>query len=144
MRRTTWAVCWLILGTGLVPAEEAPKNLEGSWTAIKAEREGVAATDVVGHRLSFTDNHFQIHSKDGKLLYEGTFLVDQSKKPAAIDFMHTEGASKGKTWKGIYTLDGEMLTTCDNAPSPDKGRPSAFEAKLGSGHILITFKRVKP
>jgi hypothetical protein len=34
----------------------------------------------------------------------------------------------------IYVADGK----------PDKGRPAAFEAKSGSGYILIAFKRAKP
>jgi uncharacterized protein (TIGR03067 family) len=149
MRRMTWVICWLILGTGLVPAfaqpaEEAQKKLQGTWAATKAERDGKAADDVVGHRLSLTGNRFQIRSREGKLLYEGTFRVDPSAKPTAIDFEHTEGALKGKRWKGIYVLDGDTLTTCDNAPNLDKGRPTAFEARTGSGHILITFKREKP
>jgi uncharacterized protein (TIGR03067 family) len=145
----TLVICGLILGTELVPtfaqpAEEAQKKLQGTWTATKAERDGKAAEDVVGHRLSFTGNRFQIQSKDGKRLYQGTFRVDPSRKPAAIDFEHTEGPLKGKAWKGIYTLDGDTLTTCDNGPNPEKGRPAAFEAKTGSGHILITFRRAKP
>ena len=149
MHWLTSAICCLILGTGLVPAfaqpaEEAQKKLQGAWTATKAERDGKAADDVVGHRLSFTVNRFQIRSKDGKLLYEGTFGVDSKTKPAAIDFEHTNGGLKGKSWKGIYALDGDTLTTCDNAPDLDKGRPAAFEAKAGSGHVLITFKRAKP
>ena len=149
MRRMTWAMCWLILGTRLVPAfaqpaEEAQKKLQGTWEATKAERDGKAADDVVGHRLSFTGNRFQIRSKGGKPLYAGTFRVDPSTKPATIDLEHTEGDLKGKAWKGIYALDGDALTTCDNAPNLDKGRPTAFEARTGSGHILITFKREKP
>ena len=139
----------LILGTALVPAfaqpaEEAQKKLQGTWAATRAERDGKAADDVVGHRLSFTGNRFQIRSKDGKTLYEGTFRVDAKTKPAAIDFEHTEGVLKGKAWKGIYALDGDTLTTCDNGPNLDKGRPAAFEAKSRSGYILITFKRAKP
>jgi ketosteroid isomerase-like protein len=47
-------------------------------------------------------------------------------------------------WKGIYALDGDTLRTCDNAPELDKSRPAAFEAKAGSGYILITFRRAKP
>ena len=149
MRRLTWVVCWLILGTGLgpafaQPAEDASKKLQGAWTATQAERDGKAADDVVGHRLSFTGNRFQIRSRDGKPLYEGTFRVDARTKPAAIDFVQTEGALKGKAWKGIYALDGDTLTTCDNAPNLDKGRPAAFEARSGSGYVLITFKRAKP
>ena len=148
MRRMIWAMCGLLLGTGLVPAfaqqaEEAQKNLQGTWAATKAERDGKAADDVVGHQLSFTGGRFQIRSRDGKTLYEGTFRVDAKTKPAAIDFEHSNGGLKGKSWKGIYALDGDTLTTCDNAPNLDKGRPAAFEAKTGSGHVLITFKRAK-
>ena len=149
MHPLTSAMFWMILGTGIVPAfaqpaEEAQNKLQGNWTAAKAERDGQAADDVVGHRLSFTGNRFQIQSKDGKPLYAGTVRLDPSAKPAAIDFEHTAGALKGKAWKGIYALDGDTLTTCDNAPDPDKGRPAAFEAKAGSGHIAITFKLAKP
>jgi uncharacterized protein (TIGR03067 family) len=142
-------MCWLILGTGLVPAfaqpaEEAQKKVQGTWTATKAERDGKAADGVVGNRLSITDNRFEIRSKDGKLLYEGTFRLDPRTKPAAFDFEHSGGALKGKTWKGIYGLDGDTLTTCDSAPDLDRGRPAAFEAKKGSGHILITFRPAEP
>jgi uncharacterized protein (TIGR03067 family) len=138
-----------MFGTGFVPAfaqsgADAQKILQGSWTATQAERDGKAAGDVVGHRLSFTGNAFQILAKDGKRLYAGTFRVDARTTPPAIDFAHTEGALKGKAWKGIYALDGDTLKVVDNAPSPDKGRPAAFEAKSGSGHVFITFRRAKP
>jgi uncharacterized protein (TIGR03067 family) len=149
MHGITWAMCGLIFGMGLVPAfaqpaEEAQNKLQGSWTATKAERDGKAAHDVVGNRLSFNGNRFRIQSKDGKPLYAGTVRVEPSAKPAAIDFEHTERVLKGKTWKGIYALDGDTLTICDNAPNLDKGRPAAFEAKSGSGYVLITFRRAKP
>jgi uncharacterized protein (TIGR03067 family) len=149
MHKLTAAPCCLILGAALVaasgqPAEEAQKKLQGNWAATKAERDGKAADDVVGHQLSFTGNKFQIQSKDGKTLYAGTVRLDPAAKPAAIDFEHTEGALKGKAWKGIYVLDGDALRVCDNAPDPDKGRPDAFEAKSGSGYVLVTFKRAKP
>jgi uncharacterized protein (TIGR03067 family) len=134
MHRLTSAKCWLILGTGLVPAfaqpaEEAQKKLQGTWTATKAERDGKAADDVVGHRLSFTGNRFQIQSKDGKPLYAGTVRVDPSAKPAAIDFEHTEGALKGKTWKGIYALDGDTLTICDKRIALEQGPARCVRGK---------------
>jgi uncharacterized protein (TIGR03067 family) len=142
-------MCSLILGMGLVPAfaqpaEETQKKLQGTWSATQAERDGKGAEDVVGHALSFAGTRFQIRSKDDKLLYEGTFRVEPSTKPATIDFEHTEGPLKGKAWQGIYVLDGDTLTICDNAPNLDKGRPTAFEARTGSGYILITFKRARP
>jgi uncharacterized protein (TIGR03067 family) len=149
MRGITWAMSWLIFGSTHVPAfaqpaEGASQKLQGSWLATKAERDGKAADDVVGHRLSFTGNRFQIRSKDGQPLYGGTFRVDANIKPAAIDFGHTQGTLKGKTWKGIYALDGDTLMICDNAPDLERPRPGAFEATKGSGYVLITFKRAKP
>jgi len=150
MQRLISAICaGLILGTALVlavaqPADDAQQKLQGTWTATTAERDGKAADDVVGHRLSFTDNRFQILSKDGKPLYAGTVRVNPSAKPWAIDFEHTEEALKGKTWKGIYVLDSDTLTICDNAPNLDKDRPVSFETKSGSGYEVITFERAAP
>src|SRR5262245_60200050 len=81
MRRLTSVLCGLIIGTGLGPAfaqsvEDARKSLQGTWTAEEAERDGKAAEDVLGHRLTFSGNRFQIQSKDGKPLYAGTVRVD--------------------------------------------------------------------
>lgn len=149
MRWQTSAICWLILGAALVlacaqPAQaqaQAQATLEGAWTAIKAERDGKAADDVVGHRLTFTGDRFEIRSRDGKVVYGGTFRTDPNAKPASIDFALTEGADRGQTWKGIYALDGNTLTTCDNAPDVAKARPAAFEARSGSGYVFVTFAR---
>jgi uncharacterized protein (TIGR03067 family) len=148
MQRRTSALCWLIISTGLVlacalPAKAAETTLQGTWIATKAEQDGNAADDLVGHRLSFKGNRFKIRSKDGKPLYAGSVQTNPSTRPATIDFQQKKGALKGKVWKGIYVLDGDTLTTCDNAPNLKKGRPAAFEAKSGSGYVLITFKRAK-
>jgi len=148
MQRRTSVMWWLIVSTGLVlacalPAEAAEMTLQGTWIATKAEQDGKAADDLVGHRLSFMGNRFEIRSKEDKPLYAGTVQINPSTKPATIDFQQKKGALKGKVWKGIYVVDGDTLTTCDNAPNLKKGRPAAFEAKSGSGYVLITFKRAK-
>jgi uncharacterized protein (TIGR03067 family) len=145
MYRPTLALCWLILTIWLVPAfaqraDRAGAALQGSWIATRAERDGKPAHDVVGHRLSVAANRFQIRSKDGKSLYAGTVRVEQ----VAIDFEHTEGTLSGQAWKGIYAVNGDTLLICDNAPDIDKIRPATFEAKTGSGYVVVTFVRAKP
>jgi uncharacterized protein (TIGR03067 family) len=126
------------------PAGGAPTNLQGTWVAAAANRDGKADTDVVGHRLSFTGNRFVIQSSKGQWLYAGTVRVDATAKPAAVDFEHAEGALSGRAWKGIYSVEGDTLRICDNAENPDRDRPTAFEAKAGSGYVLVTFTRAKP
>jgi hypothetical protein len=76
MQRLISAICaGAILGAGLVlafaqPADDAQQKLQGTWTATKAERDGNAADDVVGHRLSFTGNRFlpSPHARLARLL----------------------------------------------------------------------------
>jgi uncharacterized protein (TIGR03067 family) len=149
MHRLTSAMCaGAIIAAGIAfasaqPAGDAQQSLQGSWTAVKADNDGKPAGDLVGHRLAFTGSQFEIKSKDGKPLYAGTFRLDPSAKPAAIDFDHTMGTLSGKSWKGIYVLDGKMLTICDNAPKLDGARPTAFGASCGAGYTLITFTRAQ-
>ena len=108
MPRTRSSLCSLMLAAGLVPAlarpaDDKPAAIEGKWTAESAVRDGQAAGDVVGNRLSLTGGHFEIRSKDGELLYAGTFRASPSAKPAAIDFEHAAGSLKGKTGRGSTT-----------------------------------------
>ena len=136
MQRLISVMCGLILATGLVLAGAGPAaaqaTLQGSWTATKAERDGKAAADVVGHRLTFTGDRVEIRSKDGgTVAYAGTFLTDQNAKPTSIDFVNTEGTDKGKTWRGIYAFDGDTLTTCDNAPDVAKADPRHSRLRVG-------------
>ena len=137
----------ILLGMGLVgalPAKAEEAALQGNWTATKAERDGKPADDLVGHRLSFTGDRFEIRSDKGETLFAGTARSDASTKPASIDFALDSGASKGAAWKGIYQLDGDKLTICDNAPDTTKDRPSAFEASAASGYVLVIFQRANP
>jgi uncharacterized protein (TIGR03067 family) len=115
-------------------------GLLGTWVAVSAERNGRAAEDLKGHELTFAGDRLTIRSK-GKALYQGSYRVEPSKKPAAIDFTHTEGEAKGKTWLGIYLLEGSGLKICDNADDPGKGRPAALVTEPGSGRVLVNFTR---
>ena len=131
------AVAALALASG---ATDAADKLDGAWIAVSAERNGKPADELKGHRLTFAGDTFVIE-RDGKTLYKGTFKTDPAKKPAQIDFRNTEGEAKGQTWRGIYRLEGETLTTVDNAPDTKKPRPTRFTAGPGSGHVMLTFKR---
>ncbi len=143
-------MCRLALAvTGIVLAYAQPvmayqTELQGTWTATRAERDGKDANEVVGNRLSLAGDRFRIQSKDGKLLYAGTVRMDPRATPATIDFALKEGVVNGKVWKGIYVLDGDTVTICDNAPDLEKGRPTTFEARSGSGYVLIRFTRTGP
>jgi hypothetical protein len=93
MQRLISAICaGLILGAGLVlafaqPAENAQQKLQGTWTATKAERDGNAADDVVGHRLSFTGNRFQSICDNAPNLDEGRPVSFETKSGSGYELI---------------------------------------------------------
>jgi uncharacterized protein (TIGR03067 family) len=120
------------------PLAQPTGQLDGTWRAVTAERDGKSATDVIGHRLTLSGSRFTI-TRDGKTLYAGIYKTDPAKRPAQIDF--NTDAGPARNWKGIYDLDGAALKICDNAPDTAKARPTAFAAPAGSGHIFVVFTR---
>jgi uncharacterized protein (TIGR03067 family) len=130
-----------IAATGSVTDAQSQNSLKGTWQVLAAQRNARIASDMQDHQLTFSGNRFDIRSQGG-VLYQGTFQVDASKKPATIDFRHTAGKAKGQTWRGIYELDGDTLKICDNAADVSKPRPSAFVSE--EGQVLVDFKRAKP
>lgn len=138
MARIVMMVIALLLAQpawGADPVTRA-RDLEGTWSAISAERDGAAASELIGHRIEFAGDHFQIAGKDG-VLFGGSFTV----AAAHIDFKIAEGAARGQSWAGIFRIENGLLTICDNAPDPSASRPREFGAPKGSGYVCLTFKR---
>ena len=63
------------------------------------------------------------------------------KAPKTFDVTDTKGDDKGKSQKGIYTLDGDKLTIAVSRPLAD--RPTTFKTDLNSQFLVLTFKREK-
>ena len=142
MRSLYLAFC---LSLGLVaeawaadPAAD-PAKLQGTWQAVAAERNGAPAPDVVGHRLVFTKDRFQI-TREGKLLYSGTYAADASVQPARINFRQEEGSTLRGEWKGIYRFEAGRLEIIDNAVDMSKPAPTQFVTAPGSGYVLLRFE----
>jgi uncharacterized protein (TIGR03067 family) len=111
----------------------------GTWrfAAIEAEGKRVPEKNFKDARLVIEGEHFTAKESSGT--FTGTFKVDVAKKPKQIDVTFAEGPDKGKTALGIYELDGETYKVCMGYVG--KGRPTAFESRPGSGHVLEVLKR---
>ena len=139
----------LALGTGVRSADDAKdakselERLQGSWQLVSGVRDGKKFTDeeVKNSKLIVKGNRFSVSKTGVGTSEEGTFTIDPSKKPMQTDSTSGSGPDKGKIWKGIYELDGDIHKVCF-AP-PGKARPKTFTSKAGSGHILQVWKREK-
>jgi uncharacterized protein (TIGR03067 family) len=124
---------------------DALKDLEafqGRWNLISAERDGkkTPQEEVKKLKLTIQANKF-ILEKDSQVISEGTFSLDPSKKPKAIDETITAGPNKGKVFLAIYEIVDEDHKICFAAPGKD--RPPAFSSLPGSGNLLQVWEREK-
>jgi uncharacterized protein (TIGR03067 family) len=128
------------------PPNDDAKELEkfqGTWRVTSYLEDGKKrpAEELKNSRLVFQGAQFLV--KQGERIEErGTQKFVEAKGHRAVDHTITEGAEKGKTFPGIYRLQGDTLTYCF-APAGQK-RPTAFTSKPGTGYYLIDYQREKP
>lgn len=114
------------------------KAFQGTWTIVdrkKADtKDPVTAPTVV-----FDGDKYKIQAGD-KVVEEGAFKVDGSKKPKQIEVESTAGMDKGKKWHGIYEIDGDTMRAV--VGPTDKDRPTKYDDPPG-GVRSFTLKRGK-
>lgn len=132
----------LVLGSTFLGAADTDKDkLQGTWKAVAVERAG-ERRDENAHRLMFEGESFIIKRQDD-VVARGTFRIDSTKSPKAIDMTITEGKDSGKTALGIFALEGNTLTWCTSEPG-NVDRPQELAAKEGSPCMLVVLKREQP
>jgi uncharacterized protein (TIGR03067 family) len=146
----------LILAVGLLLAADDPKDeakekavkeelkkLEGSWEVVQMERAGerLPPEKVKALNMQMIFKEKQVFSKIGGAIggtaTEASYQIDPTQEPKTIDV-----TDKNKDLsRGIYKLDGELLTVCSARPGRD--RPTEFKTSPGSDQLLLVLKKVK-
>jgi len=124
------------------------EKLQGTWQLVSVElnKQNIPLEDLKSGKVVVTAqlvvNGDSYVFTVGEERLELTFKMDQTKTPRAIDMTIVAGEEKGKVYRGIYKLDGDMYTICRNFES-DKGRPTEFATKVDSGLMIVVWKRSK-
>ena len=127
-----------VLMAAVEPTGDEAK-IQGSWAWAAAEFNGRRA-----HRENFADFRRVFigdqwsNVKGGKPLEQGTFRLDPSRSPKAIDLIYPDG----QVYEGIYKLRGDVLEVCTALPG--RGRPTKFASRADSGWGLSLYKRAHP
>ena len=109
---------------------EARKELAGTW-------KGRVDEGATGHVLTITTSHITA-TRDGKQdLGAGTIKLDLATKPWRMDATRTKGSPRGRTYMGIYSLEGDTLKWCVSLPGGK--RPRDFATR--DGQFLLILKR---
>lgn len=139
----------IVMMVGIFIAADAPKDdldkLEGTWILVSAVRDGkdvpddeVSRTKLVIKGDAFTFPEYERVGTGPS----GTFTIDPSRTPRAIDATPSSGPNKGETWLGIYEIAGDLYKVAF-AP-PGKARPTRFVSEPGSGRLHSVWRRGTP
>ncbi|MEI8018784.1 MAG: TIGR03067 domain-containing protein, partial [Schlesneria sp.] len=118
---------------------EEKQSLEGVWVPVDAELAGVKLPVESLKSWKLTLNAEKYHFENGKEADQGTWTLDTSKTPQAMDITGTEGPNKGKTILAICQLSKESLRICYDLGG--KSRPTEFTTKPGTPLFLVNYQR---
>jgi len=114
----------------------------GTWSCAAAKINGKSLPDTTTKklRLTMTDTRYKTE-RNGEVLFDSTYHLDVTKKPAHINMVGTEGDLAGKEAQGIIAVEGDTLKICYTMPG--KPRPASFESATNSEAYLIVWEREK-
>lgn len=142
--RTLITVMTVFVLVGVGSTQDANKKemmlLDGEWSMVSGEANGLSMpkeTVKSGKRVAKNGETTIIIG--GQVYFTAKFNIDPTKNPKTIDYMMTEGPTKGKTHLGIYEIDGDQVKFCFAAPGT--ARPTEFTAKEGSQRTMSVWKR---
>jgi uncharacterized protein (TIGR03067 family) len=113
-------------------SQTAKQQLQGTWVYVSGRWPA---------QLFFAGDHFTVHFEN-RGTYMGTFQVDPTQSPAAMDMMIEEGPEphKGQTALCIYSLDGDWLWWCPAEPG-EKERRATFPLHGEGRYPTLVFRR---
>ena len=117
-------------------------KMQGRWRQVEHEANGIKnpADEYVGGVTTFSGNCFTVHNVDGSVMLKGTFSLDASVSPKAIDWIDSIGPDAGKVLPASYRLKGDTFIFI----AGDEGarRPTEFVTKIGE--TMRSFVRLHP
>jgi uncharacterized protein (TIGR03067 family) len=119
------------------------KQMQGKWQAVGVQAQGKEAPkeQVKKFRIVIMGNEITFNPDSGNR--KSQFKVIPIKSPKAMDMTPLDGPMKGKTIRGIYSLEDGLLKICIPNGRKITKRPTEFKTLLGDGLALMIFERTK-
>ena len=122
--------------------ENADRNrLTGTWTGWIVEGRGDRPNQMIGKITEMVITERTIRARDDQReMGEGNYRVGRDQGWGTLDTAAVAGPLRGKTYLGIYQLDGDTLRWC--TANPGRARPTELMTRRGEGWYLMVLKRV--
>jgi uncharacterized protein (TIGR03067 family) len=99
----------LIAGCASRDNSDGKPGLEGKWEVVAVEWDGETRDPGAHRELTLTGDKWVWTFTNPRSTVAGTYRIDPTTTPAAIDMTTTEGVAAGAVTAGIFMLDGDML-----------------------------------
>jgi uncharacterized protein (TIGR03067 family) len=146
-----YTAIYLTMALGLFaaqnPAQKAEhadhEHLQGTWRAVSAHDFGREVSQEELRSLRLTIRGDTIHATYGNKTADATFKLNPTSTPQQIDVTLTQGPeeAKGKTFHGIYLLEGDTLKIAYR--NPGEPRPKELVTEGQSDVRKVFFRREK-
>jgi uncharacterized protein (TIGR03067 family) len=144
------ALCAILALPAITPAQTAGdaaqrQRLAGTWEGWLMEGDGSQQSQRRQRINELVITATQISAKDGRNISMGTgsYRLGGSGALPTIDATGIMGQQvQGKTYLGIYQLQGDTLKWCSGNDKA-KTRPTELKTNTGSGHLLMVLTRKK-
>jgi len=118
-------------------------KVQGTWMIRVVETngkivEGNDSQNAPGE-LMLKGNHYTL--KLGELTNTGTFRLDSGKSPKTVDVIPTDGPNKGRTFPGIYRIEGDIMKSCFNVGGGK--RPTEFTTRDQPAWVVVEQKQIE-
>jgi len=140
-----------VVATAVTSAQTAPAqaaimnkskalaSVQGIWTMTMANGQDVAGS---GQEMlvTITDDKY-VQTMNGQVVEKGTFKLDDTKKPVALDILIAEGEQAGQKQLAIVEVDptGKIMKVAISQPGAP-ARPSAFAMADGVETLVFAKK----
>jgi uncharacterized protein (TIGR03067 family) len=119
------------------------QKIAGSWKVAACELESRLLPATAFQDLTYTlaaDGTWQLDGGPGfPKAKRGRYVLNTKSTPRTIDFIPADGPHLGKTFRGIYQLEGDELKACFAFPGKD--RPKTYLTQPDSGLVLEFWRR---
>lgn len=128
----------------------SPKAIEGTWDVLSfvTPDEKGKGNEAKKYELTFAEGEFSV-TKEGTVIYQGTYKVDSTKSPMFLDLSFTKGIGlESKSSLGIYEVKEDglriLLGVAKEGLPPAVSRPTRFAAASGGRTSITAHRRQKP
>lgn len=126
---------------GIAPVQEDPaKEILGIWEGFMADPDGSPHGPI---RLEITaDTITASNPRGGQSMGAGTYKISgATNKIQRIDAKGTSGQFQGKSYEGVFTIEGKTLKWCSANDNPRSKRPTELKTNIQQGQFLMVLEK---